>query len=138
IKNDSHLECEAVNYQWFPEHFFQHWSRYNIIPPIHNPTPVLAVIPQFYSYYVPEDGEAKDGEYLSPILLLEDCGVPVNIDELDMDDQHKCTSLLLCLHCEGWLHNLFFPKNILIQHGDIHHWPVYRKWEDWCFCLIDF
>ncbi|KAK0474649.1 hypothetical protein EDD18DRAFT_1049650, partial [Armillaria luteobubalina] len=93
IKNDSHLECEAVNYQWFPEHFFQHWSRYNIIPPIQNPTPVLAVIPQFYSYYVLEDSETKDGEYLSPLLLLEDCGVPVNVDKLDIDDQHKCASL---------------------------------------------
>ncbi|SJL02727.1 uncharacterized protein ARMOST_06063 [Armillaria ostoyae] len=89
IENDDHLEREARNYQQFPEHFFQHWSGYNVIPPLHDPTPALAVVPQFYGYYVPEEGEAKDGEYLSPILLLEDCGVPVDVDELDMDDRYS-------------------------------------------------
>ncbi|KAK0447617.1 hypothetical protein EV421DRAFT_1926525, partial [Armillaria borealis] len=138
IKNDGHLEREAKNYQQFPEHFFQHWSGYNFIPPLHDPTPALAVVPQFYGYYVPEEGEAKDGEYLSPILLLEDCGVPVNVGELDMDDRHECVSLLFRLHCAGWLHNSFFPRNILMQHGDMRHWPACRKLENRRFRLVDF
>ncbi|KAK0190282.1 hypothetical protein F5146DRAFT_1193702 [Armillaria mellea] len=138
IKNDGHLKCEAKDYQQFPEHFFQHWSGYNVIPPLHDPTPALAVVPQFYGYYAPEEGEAKDGEYLSPILLLEDCGVPVNVDELDMDDRHECASLLFRLHCEGWLHNSFFPRNILMQHGDMCHWPACRNPQDHRFRLIDF
>ncbi|KAG7447846.1 uncharacterized protein BT62DRAFT_966952 [Guyanagaster necrorhizus] len=138
IKGDGHLEHEARNYQKFPEHFFQHWSGYNVIEPLHAPTPALAVVPQFYGYYVPEEGEAEDGEYLSPILLMEDCGVPVNVDELDLDDRHECVSLLFRMHCEGWLHNSFFPRNILMQHGDMSDWPICRKKEDRRFRLIDF
>ena len=86
-KYDEHLPREAQSYQKFPEHFFQHWSGYNIVPPNKDPTPALAVVPQFYGYYVPEDGEAKDGEYLSPILLLENCGTPVEVDDLSIDDR---------------------------------------------------
>ncbi|KAK0444001.1 uncharacterized protein EV420DRAFT_1649106 [Desarmillaria tabescens] len=138
VQNDGHLEREARNYQKFPEHFFQHWSGYNVIDPLHDPTPALAVVPQFYGYYVPEEGEAKEGEYLSPIMLLEDCGTPVNVNELDIDDRHECASLLFRMHCEGWLHNSFFPRNILMQHGDMTDWPIFRKKEDRRFRLIDF
>ncbi|PBK94050.1 hypothetical protein ARMGADRAFT_965768 [Armillaria gallica] len=138
IQNDSHLKREARNYQQFPEHFFQHWGGYNVIPPLHDPTPSLAIVPQFYGYYIPEEGEAKDEEYLSPILLLEDCGVPVDIDKLDLDDRHECASLLFRMHCEGWLHNSVYPRNILVQHGDMSDWPICRKQEDRRFRLIDF
>ncbi|KAK0190269.1 hypothetical protein F5146DRAFT_1043517 [Armillaria mellea] len=153
IKNDSHLEREAKNYQQFPKHFFQHWSGYNVIPPLHYPTPALAVVPQFYGYYVPEEGEAKacqdddnddddddhdHGEYLSPILLLEDCGVPVDIDQLDLDDRHECASLFFRLHCDGWIQNSVYPRNILVQHGDMRDQPTCRKEEDRRFRLIDF
>ncbi|KAK0472454.1 hypothetical protein IW261DRAFT_1424281 [Armillaria novae-zelandiae] len=91
LKDDGHLEREAKNYQQFPEHFFQHWSRYNVIAPLHDPTPALAVVPQFYGYYIPEEDEAKtcnddNMEYISTILLLEDCGGPVDVDQLDLDD----------------------------------------------------
>ncbi len=52
IKHDVHLKQEAKNYQKFPAHFFQHWNGYNIVPPLHDPTPIGAVVPQFYGYYV--------------------------------------------------------------------------------------
>ncbi|KAK0491682.1 hypothetical protein IW261DRAFT_1389570 [Armillaria novae-zelandiae] len=143
LKDDGHLEREAKNYQQFPEHFFQHWSGYNVIAPLHDPTPALAVVPQFYGYYVPEEDEAKtcndnDGEYLSPILLLEDCGVPVDVDQLGLDDRHECASLLFRMHCEGWLHNSLYPRNILVQHGDMGDWPICRKQANRRFRLIDF
>ncbi|KAK0230088.1 hypothetical protein IW262DRAFT_1262956 [Armillaria fumosa] len=143
IKNDSDLEREATNYQRFPQHFFQHWSGYNIIAPLHDLTPALAVVPQFYGYYVPEEGAGKtcdddDGEYLSPILLLKDCGVPVDVDQLDLDDRHECASLLFRMHCEGWLHNSVYPRNILVQHGDMSDWPICRRQADRRFRLIDF
>ncbi|KJA23330.1 hypothetical protein HYPSUDRAFT_118082, partial [Hypholoma sublateritium FD-334 SS-4] len=137
-EGDEHLAREARNYQKFPRHFFEHWSGYNIIPPLIDPTPALAVVPQFYGYYVPEEGEAAEGEYLSPILLIEDCGVPVEVDDLDLDDRNECASLLYRMHDEGWLHNSFFPRNILMQHGDISAWPVARKIEDRRFRIIDF
>ncbi|KAJ3523756.1 hypothetical protein NMY22_g11302 [Coprinellus aureogranulatus] len=54
LEKDAHLEREAKNYQEFPKHFFEHWSGYNILPPLHDPVPVGALVPQFYGYYVPD------------------------------------------------------------------------------------
>lgn len=56
-KGDSHLAAEAENYQKFPKHFFEHTNGYNIVPPLHDPTPLGAVVPQFYGYYVPDPVE---------------------------------------------------------------------------------
>lgn len=91
LPDDEHLAHEAENYQRFPMHFFQHWSGYNVVPPIHDPTPARAIVPQFYGYYVLED--APEGErdaaapFLSPIIILEDCGVPIEIEDLSLDDK---------------------------------------------------
>ena len=87
-KGDNHLPREAKNYQEFPAHFFQHWNGYNIVWPLQGPTPALAIVPQFYGYYVPEDGQIQGNEYLSPILLLENCGTPVNVNNLTIDDRY--------------------------------------------------
>ncbi|KAG7442274.1 uncharacterized protein BT62DRAFT_1079395 [Guyanagaster necrorhizus] len=135
---DEHLEQEAKNYQQFPAHFFQHWSGYNIVAPLHDPTPIGAVVPQFYGYYVPERVYDDDGGYLSPILLLEDCGTPIDIDTLDIDDRQECASLLFRFHHEGWLHGSVFPRNIVVQHGDVEDWPECRRHSDRRFRLIDF
>ncbi|KAG6882736.1 hypothetical protein C0992_010816, partial [Termitomyces sp. T32_za158] len=109
LKHDEHLVREAANYESFEKHMFQHWSGFNVLPPMHDPVPVGALVPQFYGYYVPEsdfddvkyndhEGEKvedkegedkrvnrKDSGYFSPILLLEDCGSPVDPDELTHD-----------------------------------------------------
>ena len=100
IENDIRLAREAEQYQAFPRHFFEHWSGYNLIKPIRFPTPVGPLVPQFYGYYVPDidadqlDSESRPGtpspelrRYLSSILLIEDCGKPINPDELTLDDQ---------------------------------------------------
>ncbi|KAG1814718.1 uncharacterized protein BJ212DRAFT_348947 [Suillus subaureus] len=42
LESDHHLAREAINYQSFPDHFFQHWNGYNVIPPIHDPLPISA------------------------------------------------------------------------------------------------
>lgn len=76
---------EADNYQRFPKHFFEHWSGFNICPPMNAPVPVGPVVPQFYGYYVPEDAAAD--EYQSPILLIEKCGIPIEAEELSVDDR---------------------------------------------------
>jgi hypothetical protein len=55
LEKDAHLEREAKNYQEFPRHFFEHWSGYNVLPPLHDPVPVGALVPQFYGYYVPDE-----------------------------------------------------------------------------------
>ena len=83
------LHQEAENYQNFPDHIFQHWNGYNIIPPVHDPTPVGAVAPNFYGFYVPDESNLpiKNGEYMSPILLLEHCGTQAKFSELSLDDR---------------------------------------------------
>ncbi|KIJ61098.1 hypothetical protein HYDPIDRAFT_31609 [Hydnomerulius pinastri MD-312] len=162
IQHDRHLAREAENYQNFPEHFFEHWNGYNLIPPIHDPVPVNALVPQFYGYYKPVKEKAKpkhkskgegegegDGEdeddkpapppYLSPILLLEHCGTPIDPDSLSIDDQHECTSLLLRFHEAGWLHESFAARNILAQKGSPTETPFMREGsEQLSFRMIDF
>ena len=101
---DAHLGREAINYQSFPAHLFEHWSGYNIIQPLHDPVPVGAVLPQFYGYYVPEKNSDDDSPYLSAILLLENCGLPIDPEALDKDDKNECASLLYRLHLAGWNH----------------------------------
>ncbi|KAK0477395.1 hypothetical protein IW261DRAFT_1421096 [Armillaria novae-zelandiae] len=137
FKHDDQLRHEAKNYQKFPAHFFQHWNGYNIVNPLHDPTPIGAVVPQFYGYYVPEKGDDEE-EYLSPILLLEDCGLPIDVEDLDIDDRQECASLLFRFHNAGWLHESVYARNIVMQHGDIQDWPAYKRHSDRRFRLIDF
>ena len=84
LGDDEHLDTEATNYQKFPIHFFKHWNGSNVVAPLDDPTSAGAVVPQFYGFYVPEQ---KHERYLSPIMLIEDCGVPVNPKELDINDR---------------------------------------------------
>lgn len=86
---DDHLQREAGNYQTFPSHLFEHWNGYNLIPPLHEPVPVGAVAPQFYGYYVPEENDQS--QYLSPVMLLEDCGTPIDPMTLGIDDRYVST-----------------------------------------------
>ncbi|KAK0185468.1 hypothetical protein F5146DRAFT_937187 [Armillaria mellea] len=137
FKHDGHLEHEAKNYQKFPAHFFQHWNGYNLVSPLHDPTPVGAVVPQFYGYYVPEKDEGNQ-EYLSPILLLEDCGTHIDVEALDIDDRQECASLLFRFHNAGWWHGSVYARNIVMQHGDVQDWPAHKKHSDRRFRLIDF
>jgi hypothetical protein len=97
VQHDLHIGREAEAYQAFPRHFFEHWSGFNLIKPLKEPTPVGPLVPQFYGYYVPDiDPDHSDSdeslrsemcEYLSPILLLEDCGKQLEPRKLTLDDQ---------------------------------------------------
>ena len=99
IKGDCHLAREAETYQAFPRHFFEHWSGFNVIKPLHDPTPVGPIVPQFYGYYVPDEDPVQskpDGsrpgtsgicDYRSAILLMEDCGKELDPSKLTLDDQ---------------------------------------------------
>jgi hypothetical protein len=134
---DEHLAQEAENYQSFPSHLFEHWSGYNVVPPLHDPVPVGAVVPQFFGHYVPE--EDSDDEYLSPILLIENCGIPVDPKSLNKDDRQECASLLYRFHAAGWKHNSFAERNIVMQLGPLSVWPPFRGLNNTLsFRLIDF
>jgi hypothetical protein len=142
IQHDCHLSREAENYQSFPSHFFEHWNGYNVIPPLHDPVPIGALCPQFYGYYTP-DGPLTDGmsrlRYLSPILLLEQCGREIDPETLSQDDKQECASLLFRFHHAGWLHESFAERNILWQQGKPTQWPIERFISPHkSFRLIDF
>ncbi|KAI6012992.1 hypothetical protein EDC04DRAFT_2760391 [Pisolithus marmoratus] len=170
-QHDRHLAREAWNYQEFPEHFFKHWNGYNLVRPIHNPVPLYALVPQFYGYYVPVEevtsstpdtspGEnAMDADktpsehaseksqpppYLSPILLLEHCGKPIDPSTLSEDERKECASLWLRFNHAGWLHESIAERNILVQTGLPTQWPIERHIPEFgdepvnSFRLIDF
>jgi hypothetical protein len=105
------LDRETRNYQDFDQHMFEHFSGLNKVRPLNDPSPVGALVPQFYGYYVPQlkedeeegsvlysssakmqvDGAAEEKPkviqgYLSPILLLEDCGTCIERSELSLDE----------------------------------------------------
>ncbi|KAF9483235.1 hypothetical protein BDN70DRAFT_342828 [Pholiota conissans] len=155
INGDRHLEREAENYQAFPRHFFEHWNGYNIVYPVHHPVPVTPVIPQYYGYYVvserysnqKEGDDVDDGEYLSPILLLEDCGTSIDPEVLSADDKNECAALVFKFHQGGWTHGSIARRNIVRQPGPLNAFPEQRKLnakkrggrgEDWSYRLIDF
>ena len=90
--DEERLNREAENYQAFPRHFFEHWSGYNLVPPLEHPVPIAPLVPQFYGYYVADPTEKNPREYLSPILLQEYCGRPSNPALLSADDQYVSRS----------------------------------------------
>jgi len=70
---------EAKIFDSFPKHLSEEWCGYNMVSPLSWPVPVGPVVPKFYGYYMPT-GEKKDK--LSPIMLMEECGTPVDPREL--------------------------------------------------------
>ena len=71
----SFLHSEAKIFSSFPNHLSEEWCGYNVVSPLSWPVPVGPVVPKFYGYYMPV-GEKKGS--LSPILLMEECGTPVD------------------------------------------------------------
>lgn len=62
-------------------HMQQEWCGLNVIRGLNNPVPVGPIVPKFYGYYRPEHQTSSDYE-LSPIMLIEDCGNPVEAGQL--------------------------------------------------------
>jgi len=78
------LHNEAKIFNSFPRHLSEEWCGYNVITPLSWPVPVGPVVPKFYGYYMPT-GENKD--VLSPILLMEECGTPVDPHQLTPEEK---------------------------------------------------
>ncbi|KAI0672153.1 hypothetical protein C8Q78DRAFT_971466 [Trametes maxima] len=99
------------------------------------PTDVdAAVIPRFYGLYIPVDSQGKklcgchqecDGyihadcpvDWATPILLMEDCGAPVDLGRMKKAERKQCWSLVDRLHESGVAHGSAHPRNILVQPG---------------------
>ena len=65
-------------------------------------------------------------EYLSPILLLEYCGVPIEPEKLSIDDKQEAAALFLLLSSAGWVQNSIAARNVLVQAGPLSDWPLMR------------
>ncbi|KAH9848142.1 hypothetical protein C2E23DRAFT_740262 [Lenzites betulinus] len=91
-----------------------------------------AALPQFYGLYVPVDAQGRrmcgehpdcDGylnadcavEWPSPILLMEDCGVPIEVAGMDQAQRAECWSLVTRLHDANVAHGSARASNILVQ-----------------------
>ncbi|KAI0079856.1 hypothetical protein K474DRAFT_1616965 [Panus rudis PR-1116 ss-1] len=157
------LKHEARIYDSFPEYMSEEYCGYHIVSPwVKSPTPSTPVVPKFYGYYVPVEKERKaptgeessskeDGDDAmdvdeesdawkrpSPILLIEDCGVPIDPKKLDVDERSEIYSFLIRLHVEDYLHNSFYLRNILMQPGPLTRQPSHRSLSTPSFRLIDF
>lgn len=88
-RNCGYISREAKAYMNLPDHFFEHWSGYNVIPPLRDPVPIGPLVPQFYGIYDPVC--APDEPKLSSIMLLEDCGELY--DPWRTDDMYVATLL---------------------------------------------
>ncbi|KAG6824669.1 hypothetical protein H0H93_001744, partial [Arthromyces matolae] len=76
--------------------------------------------------------------YFSPILLLEECGTPVDPDKLTEDQKNEALSLIYRFHHAGWLHNSIYARNIVAQPGPLNVPPSERSKKNMSFRLIDF
>ncbi|KNZ76820.1 hypothetical protein J132_07005 [Termitomyces sp. J132] len=100
---------------------------------------VSNLVPKFYGFIlIMIKAKRKHSGYLSPILLLEDCGSPVDPKQLTCDQRNEALSLFHRFHYAGWVHNSAFARNILIQPSPISLPPSKRNSENPSFRLIDF
>ncbi|KAF7331045.1 hypothetical protein MVEN_02444800 [Mycena venus] len=134
------LQHEATTYNSFPEHLAQEFSGYALVPGIKYPVPVGAVVPKFFGYYIPENSgyDADNIAEPSPILLLEECGEPIDPQSLLHDNKAECFSMFLRLHLSGVLQKSAFKKNILVQPGPLTVPPQTRSMHSPSFRVIDF
>ncbi|KAG7445327.1 uncharacterized protein BT62DRAFT_933169 [Guyanagaster necrorhizus] len=77
-------------------------------------------------------------EIRSPILLLEECGTPIEPEEFSEDKRSECFSLVLRLHHADFVHNSLYPRNILRQPGPLTVRPSERSLKTPSFRIIDF
>ncbi|KAJ6615546.1 hypothetical protein B0H10DRAFT_1801377 [Mycena sp. CBHHK59/15] len=134
------LSHEAATYDTFPAHLAQEFCGYALVPGLKYPVPVGAVVPKFYGYYIPEYAgyDPRNIAEPSPIILLEECGSPIDPQNLSHDSKAECFSMFLRLHSAGVLQKSPFKKNILVQPGPLTAPPSARSMESPSFRIIDF
>ncbi|KAI0343570.1 hypothetical protein BDW22DRAFT_1356027 [Trametopsis cervina] len=131
------LENEARVYDGAPKHLSEEYCGFNCIPPIVHPVPVGAVMPKFFGFYEPWE-QAGRKEWTSPILLLEECGEPIEPQRLTLDQKIECQSFMHRLHAERILQGSFYERNILAQPGPLYLPPSQRSRATPSFRIIDF
>ncbi|KAI0819887.1 hypothetical protein BC628DRAFT_1525296 [Trametes gibbosa] len=152
------LHNEARTYAQVPRHAQEEYCGFNIVPPCRFPVPIGPIVPKCYGFYLPvgEDGKimwnksvsAKhrgcdedapcEVDWLSPILLMEECGQPVQPEKFTIDQRTECFSLVLRLHALGITQRSFWVRNIMIQPGPLWVPPARRTFDCPSFRIIDF
>ncbi|OJT06811.1 hypothetical protein TRAPUB_2328 [Trametes pubescens] len=149
------LRNEGRVYDTFPTHIQEEYCGYNIVPQCRFPVPATAIVPKFYGYYLPvnERGEVVDHRpdhekcserspctvnWPSPILLMEECGEPVEPSKFTIDQRTECFSLILRLHYLEIVQGSFYVRNIMIQPGPLTVPPEKRSYDTPSFRIIDF
>ncbi|KAI0366521.1 hypothetical protein BV20DRAFT_640466 [Pilatotrama ljubarskyi] len=114
----------------------QEGKVYSSLPLRAGPPESEPLVPRFYGLYIPVDSEGRrlggkhphcDGyihadcavEWPTPILLMEDCGAPVPLEEMKNAERRQCWSLIDSLHQAGIAHGSAHPRNILVQPGPL-------------------
>ncbi|MCJ1320806.1 hypothetical protein MMC15_006147 [Xylographa vitiligo] len=140
-KHRAHLdnEAEVLNKLSMKarRHIQQEWCGFNLLAGLTKPVPIGPVVPEFYGYYKPQP-QSESTDHLSPILLVEDCGVPVKEGRLSQTDKEEIYSLFLRLHQARFVQNSPFMHNILIQPGPLTRPPIERSLTTPSFRTIDF
>ncbi|KAI9431933.1 hypothetical protein H4582DRAFT_2001421 [Lactarius indigo] len=143
------LEKEAENYDKFPCEL----QESTLSSP--------AAVPKFFGYYTPScetvdsykgDDEDEEGarvvreevckllkSIISPILLLEPCGEPIEYDaRLSTGDMDTIWGMFDQLHIAGFTQNSTYRRNILVQPGPLTHPPAERSLDNPSYHIIDF
>ncbi|KAI0329811.1 hypothetical protein GY45DRAFT_841765 [Cubamyces sp. BRFM 1775] len=147
------LRNEGEVYNSFPKWIQEEYCGYNIVPQCRFPVPATAIVPKFFGYYLPidEDGDMAEVHHPncdernpctvnvpSPILLMEECGTPVEPSEFTIDQRTECFSLILRLHYMELIQGSFYVRNIMIQPGPLTAPPEKRTLDTPSFRIIDF
>ncbi|KAJ7627518.1 hypothetical protein DFH06DRAFT_1304513 [Mycena polygramma] len=137
------LENEARIHAAFPDHLSEDWSGYNAFASAVSAytdgrVPATAVVPKFYGYFVPTKQTMTKTGFARPILLMEECGTPIEPEDLTIEGRHICFTFLHRLHSEGFLQKSFYARNILVQPGPLTNPPDQRSLETPSFRLVDF
>ncbi|KAJ6571682.1 hypothetical protein B0H19DRAFT_935770 [Mycena capillaripes] len=138
------IKNEARTYNAFPDHLSEDWSGFNAIGEAANRytdglVPATAVVPKFYGYFVPSEELAEtSNSRASPILLMEECGRPIEPKEMQQAERNICFTFPHSLYYEDFIQNSFSARNILVQPGPLTHPPDQRSLVTPSFRLIDF
>ncbi|RPD64347.1 hypothetical protein L227DRAFT_325989 [Lentinus tigrinus ALCF2SS1-6] len=111
------------------------------------------VVPRFYGYYLPigdddtlicnthskckEDGKCEV-DWPSRILLVEECGTPIEPRDWTYQQRLECLSLYHRLHEAGFIQCSAYRRNILVQPGPLSVPRQERSFAAPSFQIIDF
>ncbi|RPD61825.1 hypothetical protein L227DRAFT_574304 [Lentinus tigrinus ALCF2SS1-6] len=111
---------------------------------------VPPIVPKFFGYYIPVEVPSLSCHptcgpwgtcpirWPQPILLMEDCGSPIDLGETPERYRRECATLVDWLHDGEFLHSDLRPSKFLVQAGPLTVPPHRRSWQSPSFRLVGF